>query len=116
MGIILAGCGNGGASSTTAGAQGGSTTPPTASGGGSTVQVVMKNISYQPATVTVKVGDTVTWVNEDQTQHDVVADNGEFKSNLLNKGESFSFSFTKGGTYPYYCSIHPNMHGTVTVQ
>jgi amicyanin len=76
----------------------------------------MTNRSYDPQEITVKVGDTVTWVNQDAPKHDVVADNGEFKSSLFDKGQSFSFTFTKAGTYPYHCSIHPGMTGTVIVR
>ena len=79
-------------------------------------QVIMTNRAYDPQEITVKVGDTVTWVNQDAPKHDVVADNGEFKSSLFDKGQSFSFTFTKAGTYPYHCSIHPGMTGTVVVQ
>jgi plastocyanin len=76
----------------------------------------MTNRSYDPKSVTIKVGDTVTWVNEDAPQHDVVADGGEFKSDLFDKGQSFSHTFTTTGTYPYHCSIHPGMTGTVIVE
>ncbi len=103
---LLAGCG-------------GSSTPATTAGGtaaDNAAQVIMTNRSYDPQEITVKVGDTVTWVNQDAPKHDVVADNGEFKSSLFDKGQSFSFTFTKTGTYPYHCSIHPGMTGTVIVQ
>ena len=106
---LLAGCGGSSTTATTAGA-----TVTSATGNG--VQVIMTNRSYQPQSLTVKVGTTVTWVNQDAPQHDVVADNGEFKSTLFDKGGSFSFTFTKAGTYPYHCSIHPGMVGTVVVQ
>jgi plastocyanin len=99
---LLAGCG------------GSSTTATTAAG--SAAQVIMTNRAYDPQEITVKVGDTVTWVNQDAPKHDVVADNGEFESSLFDKGQSFSYTFTKAGTYPYHCSIHPGMTGTVTVQ
>ena len=89
---------------------------PLPTDGRSAVQVIMANRSYDPPQVTVKVGDTVTWVNQDTPKHDVVADNGEFKSNLFDKGGTFSFTLTKTGTYPYHCSIHPGMVGTVVVQ
>jgi plastocyanin len=88
----------------------------TTGGGGSTVQVVMLNRSYDPGTVTVKVGDTVTWLNQDPLQHDVIAENGEFKSELFDEGETFTFTFTAAGTYPYFCSIHAGMEGTVIVE
>lgn len=110
LALLVAGCGGSGAATTTTGS-------PTSSGGqGAPIQVVMTNRSYDPATVTIKVGDTITWENQDAPQHDVVADNGEFKSNLFAKGVTFSYTFTKAGTYPYHCSIHPGMTGTVTVQ
>jgi amicyanin len=118
--VLVAACGNGGSSdttattATTAPSSGSSTTA--SAGGGSEVKVIMTNRSYDPETVTIKVGDTVTWVNEDAPQHDVVADNGEFKSDLFDKGQTFSFTFTKAGTYPYHCSIHPGMTGTVIVE
>ena len=106
--FLLASCG--GSTSTTA------TTAGAGSGGGNNVQVAMINRSYDPGTVTVKVGDTVVWTNQSSIQHDVVADNGEFKSKLFGQGETFSYTFTKAGTYPYHCSIHPGMTGTVIVQ
>jgi amicyanin len=102
---LLTGCGGSSAPATTG---------STAAGSG--LEVVMTNRSFDPQEITVKVGDAVTWVNQDTPQHDVVANNGEFKSPLLNKGQSFSFTFTKAGTYPYYCSIHPDMTGKVIVQ
>jgi plastocyanin len=98
---LLAGCGSSGPATT-------------AAGNGS--QVIMTNRAYDPQEITVKVGDTVTWVNQDAPKHDVVADNGEFKSSLFDKGQSFGYTFTKAGTYPYHCSIHPGMTGTVVVQ
>jgi plastocyanin len=110
----VASCGSGGTGSTDATAPG--TTGVTSQGGGAEVQVIMTNRSYDPQTVTIAVGGTVTWINQDAPQHDVVADNGEFQSQLFDKGQSFSFTFTAAGTYPYHCSIHPGMTGTVVVQ
>ena len=99
----------GGATATTAGT--GATT-----GNGAAVQVIMKNGAYDPATVTIKVGDTVTWTNQDTHQHNVVADSGEFFSQPLSEGGTYGFKFTKAGTYPYSCSIHPGETGTVIVR
>jgi plastocyanin len=119
LGLFAAACSGG--SNATATTVGSGTSPTTAgsnttAGRGATVQVIMNNRAYDPARVTVKIGDTVTWVNQDSPQHDVVADNGEFKSSLFDKGATFSYTFTKAGTYPYHCSIHPGMTGTVVVQ
>jgi amicyanin len=110
---LMVGCG--GSSATTTSTASGTVTTGGGSGG-QTVQVVMTNRSYDPKDVTIKVGDTVTWINQDAPKHDVVADNGEFKSDLFDKGQSYSFTFDKAGTYPYHCSIHPGMEGLVIVK
>jgi plastocyanin len=114
--VIAAGCGGSSSSNTTATGPLVTHVTNPASGGAQTVQVIMTNRSYDPKEITVNVGDTVTWVNQDAPQHDVVADKGEFKSDLFDKGASFSFTFTTAGTYPYHCSIHPGMVGTVIVK
>ena len=116
IGLLGAACGGGDSATTTTAAPGSGTSSSSGGAGGDEVQVIMTNISYDPETVTIKVGDTVTWVNEDAPQHDVVADNGEFKSDLFDKGGTFSFTFTEAGTYPYHCSVHSGMKGTVIVQ
>jgi amicyanin len=85
----------------------------------STTSVNISNYSYEPASIKVKVGQTVTWTNQDAVQHDVVADSESAdapKSELLSKGESYSFTFKKAGTYNYHCSPHPYMKGTVVVE
>jgi len=79
-------------------------------------QVVMKDIAFDPSSVTIKVGGTVTWTNEDGVTHTVTADNGEFDSGELAQGDTFSFTFEQAGTYPYHCTIHPNMTATVIVE
>ena len=74
--------------------------------------------AFVPNPVTVSVGTTVTWSNTDtaSANHDVVADNGAFNSGLFGNGMNFSFTFQSRGTFPYRCSIHPGMVGTVVVQ
>jgi plastocyanin len=120
VGAFAAACGGGtSTSSTTAVAPGttaGGTPSTTAAGGATETQVAIKGFAFNPAEVTVKVGDTVTWTNNDSANHTVVADNGEFKSGDLGQGATFSFTFAKAGTYPYKCGVHPNMTGTVTVK
>jgi plastocyanin len=96
---------------------GGSKTTTTAAGGGAGgPQVVMKGFAFDPASITVKVGDTVTWTNNDSAAHAPTGDNGEFSSSGVASGATYTFKFDKAGTYPYHCSIHPSMKGTVVVQ
>lgn len=78
--------------------------------------VVLKNLAFNPASATVAVGATVTWENQDGMIHNVIADDGSFKSPDLGFGKTFSFTFQKAGTYTYSCHIHPAMKGTVVVQ
>ena len=79
-------------------------------------EVKIDNFSFGPATVTVPVGATVTWINRDDIPHTVVSTDGVFKSKVRDTDETFSYTFTKAGTYPYFCSVHPKMTGQVVVQ
>lgn len=84
-----------------------------------TTRVTMKDLAFSPKTIQVKVGDTVTWTNEDSAKHDIMPDteSEDFKaSELLAKGESYSFTFKKAGTYTYHCTPHPFMKATVIVE
>jgi len=83
---------------------------------GSKVDITISGFKFDPDTVTVTIGTTVTWTNQDTTAHTVVADDGSWKSDSLAKGATFSFTFDKAGTYTYICSIHPTMKGTVIVK
>jgi len=78
--------------------------------------VRIDNFSFGPAELTVPVGTTVTWTNRDDIPHTVVNTDKVFKSKVLDTDETFSFTFDKAGTYPYFCSIHPKMTGKVVVQ
>jgi plastocyanin len=77
--------------------------------------VTIKDFKFTPGTSTVKVGDTITWTNQDIAPHTATAQDGSFDTGTINKGKSGSHTFTKAGTFPYICSIHPSMKGTVTV-
>jgi plastocyanin len=77
---------------------------------------VIKGFAFSPDSITVKVGDAVTWTNEDGTAHTVTSSDGSFGSQNLDQGQTFTATFTKAGTFPYICNIHPFMHGTVVVQ
>jgi plastocyanin len=81
-----------------------------------TMEVKIDNFSFGPETLTVPVGTTVTWINRDDIPHTVASTDGAFKSKVLDTDEKFSFTFSKVGTYPYFCSIHPKMTGKVVVQ
>ena len=81
-----------------------------------TNQVTIINLAFDPQSITVNAGDTVTWVNGDTTAHTVVADDGSFDSGDLAPGASFTFTFAAAGTVPYHCGIHPQMTGSVVVQ
>ena len=81
-----------------------------------TAEVKVDNFSFGPATLTVPVGTTVTWTNRDDIPHTIVSTDKVFKSKVLDTDEKFSFTFAKAGTYPYFCSIHPKMTGSVVVQ
>src|SRR5882724_9277777 len=79
-------------------------------------RIVVKNFMFQPMSLTVKAGSTVTWTNMDEEPHTVVSSSGVFRSNALDTRDSFSFKFEKAGTYGFVCSIHPQMVGTIVVQ
>jgi plastocyanin len=80
-------------------------------------EVKIDNFTFAPASVTVAQGTTVRWVNRDDIPHTVVSDDKTtFKSKPLDTDQEFSYTFTKQGTYPYFCSIHPKMTGKIVVQ
>jgi plastocyanin len=80
------------------------------------MEVKIDNFSFGPAAITVPAGTTVTWTNRDDIPHTVVSDDKVFKSKVLDTDEKFSYTFSKPGTYPYFCSVHPKMTGKVIVQ
>ncbi|WP_410586975.1 cupredoxin family copper-binding protein [Amycolatopsis sp. lyj-23] len=82
-----------------------------------TQQVMMQGYAFSPAALTVRVGDTVTWVQHDEAPHDVVTTSAPvaFRSPQLSAGQSWSYTFRQPGTYQYYCSVHPDMRAAVTV-
>jgi plastocyanin len=81
------------------------------------IEVKIDNFNFGPMTVTVAAGTTVTWTNNDDVPHTVVSDDKTtFKSKALDTGEHFSYTFSKPGKYPYFCSVHPKMLAEVVVQ
>ena len=82
---------------------------------GAQVMITIANFLYMPATVTVRVGDTVTWINTDRAPHTVDSDNSGFNSGNMSQGATFSYVATTPGTYTYYCVYHPFMRATLVV-
>jgi plastocyanin len=78
--------------------------------------VTLANFAFSPATLTVKVGTAVTWTNKDSATHTVTSDSGVFDSGNVAVNATYSYTFTKAGTYAYHCSIHTSMKGTVIAQ
>jgi plastocyanin len=79
-------------------------------------EVTIDNFSFGPNTQTVAAGTTVRWTNRDDIPHTVVSDDKSFKSKALDTDEQFTYTFTKPGTYSYFCSLHPKMTAKVVVQ
>lgn len=89
-----------------------SNTTETSKTGSTTIDI--QNFSFNPGTLTVKTGSTVTWTNRDSVNHQIKSDT--FNSAPLGTNQTYSFTFTTAGTYNYSCAIHPSMTGTVIVQ
>jgi plastocyanin len=124
--LVLAACGGSSGASTSGSGGSTATTPAATSGTGS--QVTIQNFAFTPQTLTVKPGTTVTWTNKDSVPHNLVsavslsttaATTGLFTSGNLGQGQTFSYTFTKAGTYYYLCSLHisqPSMHAKIVVK
>ena len=79
--------------------------------------IKIDNFSFGPANISVPTGTTVTWTNHDDVPHVVSSDDNKmFKSKALDTDDHFSYTFTKPGTYNYYCAIHPKMTAKIVVQ
>ncbi|MGB9376566.1 MAG: plastocyanin/azurin family copper-binding protein [Mycobacteriales bacterium] len=102
-GVALAGCSSGGSKSAAAGPA------------KSTNMITIKNFRFTPAVVTVKAGTVVTWTNQDSVEHSATSDDKTFDSKTFGKGKSYSYTFTKAGTYGYHCTPHQYMTGKVIV-
>ncbi len=112
-GAVFAGCGDddeGDSASTTA------TPPAAAAPSGDEVTVGIKDIKFDPQDVTAKVGQKIVWTNNEDVPHNVTATDGaDFKSDNLNKDDTFDFTPTKAGKIAYVCTIHTGQNGSITV-
>jgi plastocyanin len=90
---------------------------PTSGPAVSTSSVAIKEFAFGPTSITVKIGTTVTWTNEDQDPHTVTSQDksGPLRSATMNNGDAYRYTFTKAGSYSYLCTIHPFLTGTVVV-
>jgi plastocyanin len=79
-------------------------------------QVVIENFSFVPATLTVKPGTKVTWVNRDDVPHTATDTDKRFNSKTLDTDDQFDFTFSEPGTYNYFCALHPKMTGQIIVK
>jgi len=102
--------------SETAPATAGGTSPAAAGNASKAAEVKIDNFSFTPQEITVKAGTTITWTNRDDIPHTVVSNDNAFKSKALDTDDKFTFTPTKPGTYPYFCSIHPKMTGKIVVE
>jgi plastocyanin len=78
--------------------------------------ITIKNSKYTPASLTIHVGDTIIWKNDDDKDHTVIADDKSFKSENISSGDNYTFAFKKAGTFKYGCKYHPREKGTITVE
>lgn len=89
------------------------TAPSGEAEGSEKVEIV--EFTYQPDPVVIRTGGKVIWQNEDTAPHTATADDGSFDTGNLLRGKIKSETFKEAGTYPYFCAVHPTMHGTVEV-
>jgi plastocyanin len=82
---------------------------------GTSQSVVIQDFSYQPQSVTINIGESVTWINHDPVGHTATSDTGAFDTGVIAPSGNKTISFAIAGTYAYHCSIHPTLKGTVTV-
>lgn len=81
-----------------------------------THQVVMAGVQFAPQELTVKVGDSVEWLNQDPFPHTVTATGKQFDSREIAAGRSWKYTATKAGVFAYACTLHPTMLGTLRVE
>jgi plastocyanin len=81
-----------------------------------TIDVKIDNFTFNPQQITVKAGDTVSWVNHDDIPHTVTSKTMAFRSKAMDTDDTFSFTFATPGIFPYFCALHPHMTGTIVVE
>lgn len=90
---------------------------PTTTEGMAEVSIGIASFAFGPDTITIPVGTTVTWINdEDSVDHTTTSDDALWDSGTLKPGDQFSFTFEDAGTFAYFCNIHPSMTGMIVVE
>jgi plastocyanin len=79
-------------------------------------EVWIQNMAFNPSSITISVNTTIKWTNKDGVAHTVTSNNGVFDSGNISANGTYSHQFTTAGTYPYHCTIHPSMTGTIIVK
>ncbi|MGC1164553.1 MAG: cupredoxin domain-containing protein [Solirubrobacterales bacterium] len=121
LALALVACGDSGDDSTETAAGSDTTSEPSGNApapSGEAVRAAKVKIVefvYGPDPVTIQAGGKVIWQNEDTAPHTATADDGSFDTGTLERGKIKSETFKQAGTFPYFCEIHPTMHGTVEV-
>ena len=117
--LLLGACSASGSTSAPSAAASAAATPSGAAASGSSgsggASASIIDFGFQPASITVKAGSTVTWKNTGSVTHTVTAGDGSFDSGQVAAGSSFQHTFTTAGTFAYHCTIHSSMTGTVVV-
>ena len=114
---LLTGCGEATDDAPSASRDDASTPPSPAAAATAPGTVVMKDVEFAPERLTVTVGETVTWRNDDTLDHNVVAERGaRFQSRAFGQGGTYSFTPRKPGTIGYVCTLHPGMDGQIVVE
>ncbi|CCF84571.1 cupredoxin domain-containing protein [Nitrolancea hollandica] len=112
--VALAGCGAAQPAASTNPPVGAATSTQPASS--EEVQVRIVDFAFEPSTITIKPGTTVVWTNDGPTQHTTASKEGNvWESKILEQGDVFRYRFEQPGTFPYWCTLHPSMLGTVIV-
>jgi plastocyanin len=101
--VIFAGCGDDKTTNSNPPPQGGK-------------RVTISDFQFSPLSMTISVGDTVIWTNQGPTAHTTTSNTGIWDSGLLGRNQTFTRIFTAAGSFPYHCTPHPQMTGTITVQ
>lgn len=81
---------------------------------GQTVHI--RDDAFNPASLTVRAGESVTFINDDDDAHTATADDGAWDSEGLNQGQKWTHAFAKAGKITYHCTVHPTMHGAIIVR